>query len=212
VGEGSGCSLFEYRIAPADTHMVSSGALHVGANALCGLWGLSHPRRRSSVDVAPPGQRQQHHERSKRRGAAVFCGYQRDGGSLCDVPFGCAGSLRVSGAVRDVLLAWRCALMVRPGGGVGQLVSNVGDSAPAVPIQGVRCCTGAVGSGGPGARRAVENAAATGEVVGAAGGSGRGASNSGAAIALGGVSEVECSSREVSRMRVWVWAGGQDAG
>jgi hypothetical protein len=102
--------------------------------------------------------------------------------------------------------------MVRPGGSVGQLVSNVECDAPAVRIQGVRCCTSAVGSGGPGARRAVENAAATGEVVGAAGGSGSGASNSGAAAALGGVGEVECRSREVSRMRLWLWAGGQDAG
>jgi hypothetical protein len=128
---------------------------------------------------------------------------------VCDVPFGCAGPSRASGAVRDVLLAWRCALMVRPGGRVGQLVSNVRYRASGVRIQGVRCCTTAMGSGGRRARRAVENAAATGEVVGAAGGSGHGARRCGAAAALADGGASVCREWRASSMRVWAEAGGQ---
>lgn len=61
-------------------------------------------------------------------------GVTAEEGSACSplgvasVLFVCVVSLWASGAVRDVLLlAWCCALMVRPGGNVDQLVSNVAD-------------------------------------------------------------------------------------
>jgi hypothetical protein len=104
---------------------------------------------------------------------------------VCAVPFVCAVSSRASGAVRDVLLlAWRCALMVRPGGRVVQLVPNAGYNGPGVRVWGGRCCRTAVESGGHRARRAAENAAATGEVVGAEGGSGDRTRKSSPATAL----------------------------
>lgn len=119
------------------------------------------------------------------------------GSCECDVPFACA----VTSRARDVLrLAWRCALMVRPGGLADQPVSNVAYASGRGCRMPLRRRPAAGRGRGDRARRGVENAGADGEVVGAGGQCGR---------------EADCRDRRLLRQeggglseckrRAWCW-------
>jgi hypothetical protein len=166
--------------------------------------GKSRLRCLSSVD-ATAHQRREAPPESGSAGRAVRCCRRWSARRrVCDVPVACARWLWASGAARDVLLTWCCALMVRPGGKVRQLVSNVANSGCAVRMRRLRCGRRAVRSGERRARRAVKNGAGTGEVAGAEGGYRRRSGTRRAAAARAEACEVGCKRGGVSSMRVRV--------
>ena len=120
----------------------------------------------------------------------------------CYVLFDCVVSSRASGAVLDVLRLACCALMVRPGGRVRQLASNVWVCDSGLVSRRLRCPRGAVGGGGCRVRWEVKNASATAKDAGAGGGYRRDSGGNGAATALGGVQESVCKRRAASSMSV----------
>jgi hypothetical protein len=94
--------------------------------------------------------------------------------------------------------------MVRPGGKVDQLLSNVESERCGVYIDRMRCSKRAVGGGGLRAQRSVEKASATGTVVGAEGGSGDDSSKCGSATALDDKIERVCAISQAWGMCVRV--------
>jgi hypothetical protein len=166
--------------------------------------GKSRLRCLSSVD-ATAHQRQAAARARGGAGRAVHCcrswGARR---RVCDVPIAFARLLWASGAARDVLLTWCCALMVRPSGIVRQLVSSGASSGRAVRMRRLRCGRRAVRSRERRARRAVKNGAGTGEVAGAEGGYKRKPGTRRAAAARAEGCGYGCRRRGASSMRVRV--------